>query len=76
MSLTMKIIEFKSFQKLGSILRKFGRLGKEEGELYNPSSISIDSDGVIYVTELYNNRSSVNAHTSRRVLALFWEEGK
>ena len=37
----------------GQYLRQFGEYGEDNGELNCPSSISIDSDDVVYVTEYY-----------------------
>ena len=34
-------------------LRKFGK-GSGDGELNFPSSVSIDSDDIVYMTEYYN----------------------
>ena len=43
----------------GEYLGQFGKKGNGNGELNGPSSISIDSDGVVYVTESDNHRISV-----------------
>ena len=40
-------------------MRKFGKNGSGNGELNTPTSIGIDSDNVVYVTEAGNNRVSV-----------------
>ena len=40
-------------------MRKFEKYGNGKGELNAPSSISIDSDNVVYVTEWGNHRVSL-----------------
>ena len=43
----------------GKFLRKFGKKGSGDGELSDPTSVSIDSDDTVYVTECNNNRVSM-----------------
>ena len=43
----------------GEYLRQFGKKGSGNGELAFASSISIDSDDVVYVTEYDNHRVSM-----------------
>ena len=40
-------------------MRKFGKWGSGEGELNYPSSVCVDSNDRVYVTERYNNRVSI-----------------
>ena len=47
------------FTAEGKFLRKFGKEGSGVGELNFPSGVSIDSDNIVYVTELYNDRVSM-----------------
>ena len=47
------------FTAEGQFLRKFGNTGSGKGELNFPSSISIDRDNVVYVTDYCNNRVSM-----------------
>lgn len=37
----------------------FGKFGKGEGELKWPAGIAIDANGLVYISEVYNNRVSV-----------------
>ena len=39
------------FTSEGKFLRKFEKKGRGDGELNYPSSVSIDSDDIVYVTE-------------------------
>ena len=43
----------------GGYLRQFGKWGSGSGELNAPVSICVDSDDLVYVVELRNNRISV-----------------
>ena len=47
------------FTANGTLLRQFGKKGKEEGKMSYPSSICIDSTDLVYVVELYNFRVSL-----------------
>ena len=47
------------FTAEGQFLRKFGNTGSGKGELNFPSSISIDRDKVVYVTDYCNHRVSM-----------------
>ena len=47
------------FTPVGRFLRKFGKKGSDEGELNFPSSVCIDSNDIVYVTELDNHRVSI-----------------
>ena len=53
------------FTSEGKFLRKFGKKGSGGGgELNLPSSVSIDSDDIVYVTEYYINNHRVSMFTS------------
>ena len=43
------------FQLDGTFIHKFGCLGNEAGELYWPSSVTVDDSGYILVTEMTNS---------------------
>ena len=59
----------------GKFKTKFGKQGKERGELDYPSGVSIDSGkDLLYVTELYNYRVSVFTLMGRFLMA-FGEKG-
>ena len=47
------------FTAEGKFLRKFGKKGSGDGELNFPSSVSVGSDNIVYVTEYYNHRVSM-----------------
>ena len=47
------------FTAEGKFLRKFGKKGSGDGELDYPSSVSIDSDDIVYVTEYNSHRVSM-----------------
>ena len=47
------------FTAEGKFLRKFGKKGSSDGELDFPSSVSIDSDDIVYVSESSNHRVSM-----------------
>jgi DNA-binding beta-propeller fold protein YncE len=40
-------------------LRQFGKTGKDDGEVNYPNSIYIDSDSIVFVTEIRNHRISL-----------------
>ncbi len=44
------------FRPTGELLRTFGSLGKNEGELKFPMGILVDKNGSVFVAELLNNR--------------------
>ena len=50
------------FELSGKFVTKFGSEGSERGELNNPSSTAILSDGRIVVCEFYNHRIQVLDH--------------
>ena len=47
------------FTAEGKFLRKFGKKGSGDGELNFPSSVSIDCDDIVYVTEFSNHHVSM-----------------
>jgi len=40
----------------GEVLRSFGSQGQEAGEFFKPSSLGLDADGNVYVSDTLNNR--------------------
>ena len=55
----LTIVSMQVFTAEGKFLRKFGKYGSGGGELNLPSSVSIDSDDIVYVTESSNHRVSM-----------------
>ena len=47
-----------AFTAEGRFLKKFGRRGKGRGEVWYPSGVAIDSSGMVYVSEVGNDRVS------------------
>ena len=62
------------FTAEGEFMRKFGKRGNGNGELYFPAGISIDSDNVVYIAEWSNHRVSVFT-SEGRFLTSFGTEG-
>jgi DNA-binding beta-propeller fold protein YncE len=59
------IVSSLSFHKVmiyttgGGLVRVFGECGSGLGQFYAPSGVSVDSDGLIYIADLYDNRIQV-----------------
>ena len=53
------IYRIQVFTAEGKFLRMFGRRGQGKGELNSPMRISIDTSGLVYVSECGNDRVSV-----------------
>ena len=43
----------------GDLVHVFGEHGSELGQFYYPDGVSVDSDGLIYIADLYNHRIQV-----------------
>ena len=46
----------KAFDESGTFLHKFGKLGNQDGQFNNPSSLLIDSSNNLLVCDQLNNR--------------------
>ena len=49
----------KVFTEEGKLLNDFGRFGYGEGELNGPSTLAVDTNGLVYVCETSNHRVSI-----------------
>ena len=58
----------------GTVVKSFGKFGKEKGELGNPVDVTVDDEGRVVVTEWGNNRIQVMSDEGQSIFT-FGDKG-